>query len=147
MIMYAPFFWAGAQLVCMQLPFNKAPRIYAIRGPMNYACSCFLGYHTIKTCMKPHFWQDPKIVMCAPFFRAGAQLVCMQLPFNQAPGVYAIRGPMNYGCNCLWGQSTNKTCMKPHFRQDPKMIMYAPSFVGRGPISMHAETFSTRPMQ
>ena len=107
MIMYAPFFWAGAQLVCMQLPFNKAPRIYAIRGPMNYACNCPWWQHTIRTCMKPHFWQDPKVIMYAPLFWAGAQLICMQLPFDKAPRVYAIRGPMNYACNCLWGQHTN----------------------------------------
>ena len=40
--------------------------------------------------------------------------------FNQATGVYAIRGPINYACNCLWGQSEIETYIKPHFGQAPK---------------------------
>ena len=85
MIMYAPSFAAGTQLVCMQMLFNQA---HASRGPMNYACNCFCGQSTNKQRMKPHCRQDPKVIMHATFFGAGAQLVCMQMPFQ--PGLKSL---------------------------------------------------------
>ena len=39
---------------------------------------------------------------------------------NQATGLCAIRVPINYACNCLWGQSAIETFIKPHFGPAPK---------------------------
>ena len=58
---------------------------HAITGPMNYACNCVCGQITLKSYMTPHFWQDPTMIMYAPFLWAGAQLVCMKMPFHPRP--------------------------------------------------------------
>ena len=38
------------------------------RGPIMYAWICLWGQNTLKTCMKPQFWQGPQMIMYAPFF-------------------------------------------------------------------------------
>ena len=117
-----------SKLLSMIAFVSPATRVYAIRGSINHACNCLWGQSALDTCMKPHFWQGPDMIMYAPFFWPGAQLSMHAIAFGgKAPlkhmhetafwarpqhdyvcTLLLARGPIKYACNCVWWQSILK---------------------------------------